>query len=63
MKLVSLSHVLLIRKKRLDIKKATQEGDIPTKVIKQFPNLFIDILHKNINSFDFCGGSWSRGVE
>ena len=36
--------------KRLDIKKATQEGDIPTKVIKQFPNLFIDFLHKNINS-------------
>ena len=36
--------------KRLDIKKATQESDIPTKVIKQFPNLFIDFLHKNINS-------------
>ena len=31
--------------KRLDIKKATQESDIPTKVIKQFPNLFIDFLH------------------
>ena len=30
--------------KRLDIKKAIQEGDIPTKVIKQFPNLFIDSL-------------------
>ena len=37
--------------KRLDIKKATQESDIPTKVIKQFPNLFIDFLHKNINSY------------
>ena len=24
--------------KRLDIKKATQESNIPTKVIKQFPN-------------------------
>ena len=36
--------------KRLDIKKATQESDIPTKVIKQFRNLFIDFLHKNINS-------------
>ena len=35
---------------RLDIKKAIQESDIPTKVIKQFPNLFIDFLHKNINS-------------
>ena len=32
--------------KRLDIKKATQESDIPTKVIKQFQNLFIDFLHK-----------------
>ena len=32
------------------MKKATQETDIPTKVIKQFPNLFIDILHKIINS-------------
>ena len=36
--------------KRLDIKKATQESDIPTKVIKQFPNLFIDFLHKTFNS-------------
>ena len=36
--------------KRLDKKKATQESDMPTKVIKQFPNLFIDFLHKNINS-------------
>ena len=26
--------------KRLDIKKATQESDVPTKVIKQFPNLY-----------------------
>ena len=36
--------------KRLDIKKAARESDIPTKVIKQFPNLCIDFLHKNINS-------------
>ena len=36
--------------KRLDIKKATQVSDIPTKVIKQLANLFIDFLHKNINS-------------
>ena len=36
--------------KRLDKKKATQESAIPTKVTKQFPNLFIDFLHKNINS-------------
>ena len=55
MKLVSLSYVLLqliISKeiKRLDIKKAARESDIPTKVIKQFPNLCIDFLHKNINS-------------
>ena len=32
--------------KRLDIKKATQESDVPTKVIKQFPNLFIEFLDK-----------------
>ena len=25
---------------RLDIKKRTQESDISTKIIKQFPNLF-----------------------
>ena len=37
--------------KRFGIKKATQESDIPTKIIKQFPNLFVDFLHKNIN---FC---------
>ena len=37
--------------KRLFTKKATQETDIPTKVIKQFPNLFIDFLHKSINSY------------
>ena len=37
--------------KRLDIKKVTQERDIPAKAIKQFSNLFIGFLHKNINSF------------
>ena len=31
--------------KRLDIKKATQESDIPTKVIKYFPNFFIDLFY------------------
>ena len=37
--------------KRLDIKKAAQESDIPTKkIIKQFTNLFVESLHKNINS-------------
>ena len=36
--------------KRLDIRKATQESDEPTKVIKQFPNFFTDFLHKNIDS-------------
>ena len=35
-------------KKRLDIKKATQGSDIQAKVIKQFPNLSIDFLLKNI---------------
>ena len=35
--------------KRLDIKRAIQNSDIPTKVIQQFPYLFIDFLHKNIN--------------
>lgn len=36
--------------KRLDIKKRTQESDIPTKIIKQFPNFFVDFLHKFTNS-------------
>ena len=30
---------ILKEMKQLDIKKSTQESDIPTKVIKQFPNL------------------------
>ena len=40
---------ILKEMKQLDIKKSTQESDILTKVIKQFPNLSIDFLHKNIN--------------
>ena len=36
--------------KQLDIKKATQESDMPTKIMKQFPNFFVDFLRKNINS-------------
>ena len=36
--------------KQLGIKKATQESDMPTKIMKQFPNLFVDFLRKNINS-------------
>ena len=37
--------------KRLNIKKTARQSDIPTKIIKQFPKLFIDFLHKNINFF------------
>ena len=36
--------------KQLDIKKAIQESYIPTEIVKQFPNLIVDFLHKNINS-------------
>ena len=48
--------------KRLDIKKATQESDIPTNVKKQFPNLFIDFLHKNVNSC-LTEGTFSSDLE
>ena len=48
--------------KRLFIKKATQESDIPKKVIKQFPNLFIDFLHKNINSY-LTEGTFPNGFK
>ena len=48
--------------KRLDIKKATQQSDIPTKVIKQFLNLFIVFLHKNINSC-FTEGTFPYGFK
>ena len=36
--------------KRLEIEKAIQENDIPTKIIKLFWNFIVDFLHKNINS-------------
>ena len=31
-------------------KESNPKEDILTKIIKQFQNLFIDFLHKNINS-------------
>ena len=37
--------------KRLDINKATQESDIPTKLVKPFDNLIVDYLQEN---FDNC---------
>lgn len=52
----SLSFICVIeddisnKMKQLDIKKRTQESDIPTKIIKQFPNFFVDFLHKFTNS-------------
>ena len=33
--------------KRLDINKATQESDIPTKLEKCFDNLIVDYLQEN----------------
>ena len=33
--------------KRLDINKATQESDIPTKLVKRFDNLIVDYLQEN----------------
>ena len=41
--------------KRLDINKATQESDIPTKLVKRFDNLIVDYLQKN---FDNCLKKW-----
>ena len=35
--------------KRLDINKATQESDIPTKLVKRFDNLIVDYLQENLN--------------
>ena len=32
--------------KRLDINKATQESDIPAKLVKRFDNLIVDYLKK-----------------
>ena len=36
--------------KRLDINKATQESDIPTKLVKRFDNLIVDYLQENFNN-------------
>ena len=36
--------------KRSDINKATQESDIPTKLVKRFDNLIFDYLQENINN-------------
>ena len=36
--------------KRLDINKATQESDIPTKLVKHFNNLIVDYLQENFNN-------------
>ena len=36
--------------KRLDINKATQESDIPTKLVKCFDNLIVDYLQENFNN-------------
>ena len=36
--------------KRLDINKATQESDIPTKLIKRSDNLILDYLQENFNN-------------
>ena len=35
--------------KRLDINKATQESDIPAKLVKRFDNLIVDYLQKHFN--------------
>ena len=37
--------------KGLDINKATQESDIPTKLVKRFDNLIVDFLQENFNNF------------
>ena len=36
--------------KRLDINKATQESDIPTKLVKRFDNFIVDYLQENFNN-------------
>ena len=33
-----------------DINKATQERDIPTKLVKRFDNLIVDYLQENLNN-------------
>ena len=37
--------------KRLDINKATQESDTPTKLVKCFDNLIVDYLQENFNNY------------
>ena len=36
--------------KRSDINKATQDSDIPTKLVKRFDNLIFDYLQENVNN-------------
>ena len=36
--------------KRLDINKATQGSDIPTKLLKRFNNIIVDYLQENFNN-------------
>ena len=36
--------------KRADINKATQESDIPAKLVKHFDNLIVDYLQENFNN-------------
>ena len=36
--------------KRLDINKATQESDIPLKLVKRFDNFIADYLQENFNN-------------
>ena len=36
--------------KRLEINKATQESDIPAKIVKHFDNLIVDYLQENFNN-------------
>lgn len=36
--------------KRLEINKATQESDIPTKPVKNFDNLIVDYLQETFNN-------------
>ena len=35
---------------RLDINKATQESDIPAKLVKRFDKLIVDYLQENFNN-------------
>ena len=44
-----ISQQMLI-KKRLEINKATQESDIPAKLVKCFDNLIVDYLQENFNN-------------